>query len=220
MEVHASFSANGERTLRVFQSEDDGEGGEDLIEVPESLAFHRVYLLFKFFEDASEAFDIMPTQNFRGFRRMAIQVNRFALFSQQIRPLHAPVNVRPTQRQLAGRRTLLADIFSSSPNTASLIFDGCVEFADGNGFEPIRRNVRALKELYLNSFQKPNMLGTFQGQNGDNATRFEAERIWLNNSKVHVSEEVNNEVLAWLSNQNSPLTAWVHAGDQEQDDEV
>ena len=216
MTVHSSFLANGERDLRVYQEMNNG----DVIDIPLELAFNRVYLLFKFFEDASETFEGLPTQNFREFRRMAVQVNRFALFSVQLRPLYTPIQVRATQRQIGGRRKLLADIFSSSPNSSSLIFDACVEFCDNNGFGPIGRNCRLVKEMYLNSFRKPNLVGTYYGQNGENASKAEAERLWLVRAKIHVNEASNEAVMAWLSNQNSPLTRWVDEGEYEEDDEV
>ena len=153
------------RTVRCYES--DGNGGQFEIGFP--LAFSRIKNLFRIFVTAENDMTGMPLGHFSEIREMRQKIAQLAVFGRHLQGLAGTEPLTPTE--IARQRNLVAAVFSSAPSKAWEEFDRAIEFCRGACFDSMRRGVKKLKEVYLNSFRIPSQPGLYIGEHGTRVSK-------------------------------------------------
>ena len=116
---------------------------------------------------------------------------------------------------------VLLDAFTTSANPTKAAFDKAATFCR-SGFDPIRRSVQVLKEMYLDSYRTSMGSIDYQDPEEPNGmlTRQGALDEFFENRVIHPAQTLDEKVKGFFSNYPSPMTDWCAHDSAEEDDEV
>ena len=178
-------------------------------------------MFWNFFKSAEIAFDDVPTAKFQEMAEMITETRKHALVADHFQNLVVAADAGPQPHLAKQQEQVLLDALTTSGNPVKTAYDQAARFAR-LGFQPIRRSITLLKEMFLDTYRQTQRHTLYQKPNEPNGviTRQSAIDEYFENRIVHPSRTLDEKVKGFFSNHPSLMTDWCQNDSAEEDDEV